>query len=92
MLMKVRADQYKKQIKKWHWVKNVREDDAIWMARKTNQRREENKDTTFTYHGRTLTQEEIMQRIGRKKTTLVDLATYTGEWWHASSRYMIGVD
>jgi hypothetical protein len=76
------SDQYKKQIKKWKWGKYLRDEDAIWMLRKADARRKDEKDTEFKYRGQILSQDDIIGRLARKKIDLESTALSPSLWLH----------
>jgi hypothetical protein len=58
--MRLRPKQYKDRFVKWEMIKNVKSDQAVWMAQKQRKRKaDEGKETIFRLNGRLVKQTKI---------------------------------
>lgn len=71
---------YKTKFKEWNWQKNLSADAALFMAEKAKRRkREEGKDTEFSFGGRTWDRDRVENTLSR--------ATKTRPSEHAASKF-----
>jgi hypothetical protein len=79
LIIGLRVEQYKKQFKTWNWSKYLPAEEAAWMNDKAAKRkREEKKDTVFTFRGQTYTTESLHQRLQRRKTQMEETIASAG--------------
>ena len=75
---------YKNKFKEWNWQKNLSADTALKMAEKAKRRkREEGKDTVFSFGGRVWDSQRIENTLVRAKKSKV-IIDLTGEFPYKS--------